>query len=597
MSSVALWFKLGALVALLVIPALVASAYYVGLANDQIGFNAKEEAGINVARPAVAAMATAAAGQSPDLSELSAQVTAHPELSVDEEWSIVSSLSTDVSDATNRAALVHGLGTLITAVADNSNLILDPALDSYYLMSITVVEFPQGLELLVDASSTSESASQDKGAIQAAMLSQVSTRVAAYRDTAIERTADSGVEKDLKPLSRVADELRTVSVQLSSGSAGPDGIDASRAADAIAAAASPAFDALDRILATRASGLELQRTTALSLIGVSLVIALAWAIAVLSLTRKHVTQLVTGMSALASRDLSSRHLPLGRDEFGRIGKALDAARSDLASAFVALAKEAERVSSAATQLTATSHIVDSAAQDTLSVSHETEHEIRDVEHLLEGVSESGRQLDHATDEVARGIEQVNLAAQLVYVEIERAVALTDALGRSSKGITESVEAITAIAAQTRLLALNASIEAARAGMAGKGFAVVAAEVETLAGQSRDASAAIGQVAGEQHSEIGTVIAALQRAQVAVGEAARAHEGVTVAAQQQRESIASISRSIDGTVDATARITQHASRVATEADGTTRNVADLRAAAEELDSISQSLQARVKQFKL
>ena len=90
----------------------------------------------------------------------------------------------------------------------------------------------------------------------------------------------------------------------------------------------------------------------------------------------------------------------------------------------------------------------------------------------------------------------------------------------------------AIAAKTRLLALNATIEAARAGEAGRGFAVVAAEVQALAQQSATASEAIGHVADDQHAEITSVLAALDRASGAVREAAEAQATVAAAAEEQ-----------------------------------------------------------------
>lgn len=600
MSHIPMWSRLGALVALLVIPAIVASGYYLNLSAQQIAFNAKERDGIDVIAPAIAAMSAATAGEAPDLDAVASAVARHPGLRVDAAWNDVAALGGDVSTDAKRTALVHALGDFIAIVGDDSNLILDPALDSYYLMSIVVVEFPQALAVVADASvaTGSASAGQGKSAIQAASLSETSNAIASFRDIAVARTADAGLEKDLSSLATVSNEIRTVSVKLSSASNNsPADIDPAPAAHAIAKATTPALEALNRILEARAGELSTAKTTAVGLIGISLAVALAWAAAVLALTKKHVTLLVKGMAALADRDLTVKPLPQGTDEFGRIAATLNTTRLDLAEAFRALAAEAQRVASAAAQMTSTSHAVDAAARDTLELSHHTESEVSDVERLLEDVSSSGKELDAATDEVARGIEEVNLSSQRVFEEIERAVALTGALGRSSQGITESVEAITAIASQTRLLALNASIEAARAGTAGRGFAVVAQEVETLAGQSRDASAAIGTVASEQHSDIAVVIEALQRAQEAVGQAARAHEAVTVAANQQRANIATISGSIDGTVAATSRINEQAARVAHEAGGTTRTMADLRHAAEELDAISQALQHQVAQFKV
>jgi methyl-accepting chemotaxis protein len=86
----------------------------------------------------------------------------------------------------------------------------------------------------------------------------------------------------------------------------------------------------------------------------------------------------------------------------------------------------------------------------------------------------------------------------------------EAMAGLSRTVSEVTQMIDAIAKQTRMLALNANIEAARAGDAGKGFAVVANEVKQLAHQTADATHTIGQKIGEMTGMVAESVASLQR---------------------------------------------------------------------------------------
>ena len=106
-----------------------------------------------------------------------------------------------------------------------------------------------------------------------------------------------------------------------------------------------------------------------------------------------------------------------------------------------------------------------------------------------------------------GIEQDRAEA---VAQAEKTDARINALSQAASRIGDVVKLITAIAEQTNLLALNATIEAARAGEAGRGFAVVASEVKALAAQTAKAT-----------DEIGTQIAGMQ---TATAESVERHQG-------------------------------------------------------------------------
>ncbi|MFT2790737.1 methyl-accepting chemotaxis protein [Serratia sp. T13T92] len=129
------------------------------------------------------------------------------------------------------------------------------------------------------------------------------------------------------------------------------------------------------------------------------------------------------------------------------------------------------------------------AQDITRQTFQQQHEeemVRNVHHLSMGTDKTAAQGAIIVQQAVQGMQQVEMAAR------QTSDVVSD-LGRCSQQIGNMVEAIRKIAAQTNLLAINASIEAAHAGEHGRGFSVVANEVRTLAEQSRKAASEIEQV--------------------------------------------------------------------------------------------------------
>ena len=122
-----------------------------------------------------------------------------------------------------------------------------------------------------------------------------------------------------------------------------------------------------------------------------------------------------------------------------------------------------------------------------------------------------------------GIKQVDHAVSLmndIQNDVSNTGEMIDILGHKSRQIGQIVEVITNIARQTNLLALNAAIEAARAGEQGRGFAVVADEVRKLAEQSQTAAKEIAKIIGDIQCEITQAVQAMDKSGKEVKEGVR-----------------------------------------------------------------------------
>ena len=605
--------KLGLLIGLLTVPSVLAGASYINSVSGRVSLAHQEIAGIDVLKPALHTLVdlSVAEGALPDLTELKQAVARHPELGLGDDFAAVETAATGI-DATAKANMAVALNTLILTSTNNSGLVLDPELDSFFMMDALAFRVPSAFtrylvansQYMVSTQSSTVAAADaltkaniGTQAVLAGDLGAAAEAIKANVKTSMDTTSDATLQGNLTPLLRLSaalqNEATTLTTTLQEPAPSSFELPATAASDAIDKAA----DGLDRLINTRVSAISADRNKMVTVLAIALVLALAWSAVVWLNTRHSVAIINSAVAGLAHRDLTPKPLPTGRDEFARIGTGLETARKQLASAFGKLATASGQVAAVATQLSATAHTVDDSAKETLDQSQAAAREIDNVQNMLSTVSISGGELTHATHEISNTMAQVNDAAQHARADLDRATGMASELGNSSTRISESVAAIVAIASQTRLLALNATIEAARAGDAGRGFAVVAAEVQALAQQSATASEAIGRVAEDQHTEITNVIAALDRASAAVRESAAAQATVAAATEEQTATLSQVTESITGSALASTRIADQMSRVETVAFGTAGTVGQLRQAAEDFDAVARALSDQVGAFTL
>lgn len=605
--------KLGLLIGLLTVPTVLAATSYISSINTRVAVAQQELAGSDVLRPALHALVDLAVVDSelPDLEPLRAAVKRHPGLGVDAELAAVDAAATG-TDVDAKAELAVAIHELILATANSSGMVLDSDLDSFYLIDALAFRVPQAFEnyftsvaKYMDTSHSSTGASTEAlikanigtQAVLAGELSAAGDAIASNVATALAATDDAAFKADTQALVTLGAVLNNEAAALTSTLQNPAPTDFALPASTAQGGIDPAVDTFERIVGGRIDRISAERNFILAVLAAALVLALTWSAAVWINTRHSMAIINSGVAALAQRDLTPKPLPAGRDEFASIGKGLEVARYQLATAFGKLATASGEVASVSTQLSATTHTVDDSAKETLDQSQAAAREIHDVQDMLSSVSDSGGELTQATHEISSTMAQVNAAAQHARADLDHAADLASGLGESSQRISESVAAIVAIAAKTRLLALNATIEAARAGEAGRGFAVVAAEVQALAQQSALASESIGRVADDQHAEITNVISALTRASAAVRETASAQATVAAAAEQQTATLTLVTNSITGSALASTRIADQMSRVETVAFGTAGTVGDLRKAADDFDAVARALSEQVSAFTL
>jgi methyl-accepting chemotaxis protein len=339
------------------------------------------------------------------------------------------------------------------------------------------------------------------------------------------------------------------------------------------------------------------RTSVIVLLVISLALALAFALYVGRLIVQPLRGVSLVLDALADGDLS-RSVDLHQsDELGRMADSLRRAISSLRDTVTALTQHAVTLEGASAGLSSSSRrsaeSAEIGAQQATSVAGVAETMSTNIATVAAGAEEMGASIREISLNTSQAVE---VASRAVDVTAATSAVMTR-LGASSVEIGNVIKVITSIAEQTNLLALNATIEAARAGEAGKGFAVVASEVKDLAQETARATGDIGaQVAAIQADTSGAVAAIDEISQI-IRQINEFQTTIASAVEEQTATTQEMGRSVNEAAGAGSQVAHTINEVASSVQLTTAGAADASRAAEDLAGLSGDLRLLVDRFRL
>jgi methyl-accepting chemotaxis protein len=255
----------------------------------------------------------------------------------------------------------------------------------------------------------------------------------------------------------------------------------------------------------------------------------------------------------------------------------------------------DAVSSASTELEAAAGTLTKTAETTQSLSTTVAAASEEASANVNSVASASEELAGSVNEIARQVQESSKIANDAVAQAQKTDTRIGELSLAAGRIGEVVKLITGVAEQTNLLALNATIEAARAGEAGRGFAVVASEVKALAGQTAKATEEISnQIAGMQ-SATQDAVTAIKEIGGTITRISEIASAIAAAVEEQGAATQEISRNVQQAAQGTAQVASNITDVNRGASETGSASSQVLASAQSLSSESNHLKVEVDRF--
>jgi methyl-accepting chemotaxis protein len=255
----------------------------------------------------------------------------------------------------------------------------------------------------------------------------------------------------------------------------------------------------------------------------------------------------------------------------------------------------DTVSSASTELEAAAGTLTKTAEVTQQLSGTVAAASEQATANVQSVASATEEMTASVGEISRQVQESSRIAGEAVKQAQATDARINELSKAAGRIGDVVKLITAIAEQTNLLALNATIEAARAGEAGRGFAVVASEVKQLASQTAKATEEIStQIAGMQSATQDSV-AAIKEIGGTIGRIAEIAGTITTTVEEQGAATQEIARNVGEAAKGTAQVATNITDVNRGAGETGSASAQVLSSAQSLSHESNRLKIEVDRF--
>lgn len=285
-----------------------------------------------------------------------------------------------------------------------------------------------------------------------------------------------------------------------------------------------------------------------------------------------------------------------RDEIGQLSASFESFLNDFKEQLAAINQAVMHLATSSNEISATSAQLSSSASETAASVTETAstvEEIRQVaqstKDLAHNVSEAVSQTDEIRKEGIASLQAMSESIERIREQMEKIAQSILNLSEQSQAISEIISAVDDIAEQSNLLAVNAAIEAAKAGEQGKGFSVVAQEVKSLADQSKQSTRQVRKILSDIQKATSNAIMATEQG----------NKEVVLGVEKSRvvnAAIESLSNSMQGSNQLTQQITYANEQQLTGIEQINMAIENIKVASRQNVDAARSLEQAVNAIK-
>ncbi|EEW12178.1 methyl-accepting chemotaxis protein [Vibrio mimicus] len=334
---------------------------------------------------------------------------------------------------------------------------------------------------------------------------------------------------------------------------------------------------------------EAGRMKQMVIIAAGLIISFITSLIIITNLRSRVAYLKDKMStAAANLSLRTRIELEGNDELCDIGNSFNAFIDKVHHSIEEVAENSKELASMASSVSQRAHTTQSncASQRDRTVQvataiHELGATVSEIASNAAMAADVAKQATLHSGEGKKVVGEVQNRIQALATELDNATQVVTSLATQINGISSTLDTIRSISEQTNLLALNAAIEAARAGEQGRGFAVVADEVRTLASRSAASTEEIQQVINRLQTESNRAVEAMEKG--------RSQSDVVVEfSAKANQSLTEINSQIDQINDQNIQVATATEEQSTVVEDINRNVEDINQLTSETSHVADEL---------